>query len=316
MAPLQVSVVISTRDRPRGLQRLLDALRAQSLPAERFEVLVVDDGSSTDATTALLEDEQRTGELRLRAARHPQARGQAAGRNAWRMASAPLIAFTDDDCIPDPDWLAVGVDAAAAKPGAIVQGRTLPSPSELALTDLLVRTQRIEALGPQFQTCNIFYPRELLERLGGFEESFGVDPAGEDTDLAWRALESGAQAVFAPDALVRHEVAHLGVRGTLRLARRWGGAVRIFSAHPPTRSMLYRGVFWNVYHYLMWRSLLSLLGPAWLRRMLLARHLLELRRRARDGGASAWGVPFLIAHDAVECWSVARGALRHRTLVL
>jgi hypothetical protein len=80
--------------------------------------------------------------------------------------------------------------------------------------------------------------------------------------------------------------------------------------------MLYGGLFWNVWHYLMWRSLVALAAPVWLRRLVLARHLFELRRRAREQGAGAWAVPFLVLHDAVECWAVARGAIRSRTLVL
>ena len=80
--------------------------------------------------------------------------------------------------------------------------------------------------------------------------------------------------------------------------------------------MLHRRLFWNVWHYLMWRSLLALLAPPWLRRIVLARHFAQLRRRAAAGGAGAAAVPFLLVHDAVECAAVAGGALRHRVLVL
>jgi hypothetical protein len=107
-----------------------------------------------------------------------------------------------------------------------------------------------------------------------------------------------------------------GVRGMLRVASRWTATIRVFADHPRARSMLYRGVFWNVWHYLLWRSALALLGPAWLRRMLVTMHLVHLRRRARAAGSGSWSVPFLIVHDAVECWAVARGAARYRTLVL
>jgi hypothetical protein len=111
-------------------------------------------------------------------------------------------------------------------------------------------------------------------------------------------------------------VERLGARGMLTAATRWGGAVRVFAAHPQTRTMLYQGVFWNVWHYLMWRSLLALAAPGWLRRWLITRHLLSLHRRAREAGAGAAAVPFLIVHDLVECGAVIRGALRFRTLVL
>ncbi len=100
------------------------------------------------------------------------------------------------------------------------------------------------------------------------------------------------------------------------MARRWEAAIRVVADHPQTRAMLYRGIFWNVWHYLLWRSLLSLIGPAWLRRMLVTMHLRELRARGARAGAGAWSVPVLLAHDAVESFSVARGAIRHRTFVL
>jgi GT2 family glycosyltransferase len=181
---------------------------------------------------------------------------------------------------------------------------------------LFNRSIRIDGLGPQYETCNIFYPRDALESLRGFDEAFGGGPGGEDTDLAWRAIESGRSTVHAPDALVFHAVERVGVSGLLRVAARWSGTIQVFDRHPRTREMLYRGFFWNVWHYLMWRSLVSLAGPRWLARLVLTLHLLELRKRARRAGAGSWAIPFLIVHDLVECWSVASGALRHRTLVL
>ena len=278
---------------------------------------MVDNGSAGPETTALLAEEQRRGSLRLRAVRHEQTLGPAGGRNSgWRLARAPLVAFTDDDCVPERRWLTAALAASRTHPGAIIQGLTRPDPEELEREGLLTHTVRIDRLGPQYETCNIFYPRAALESLGGFDESFGKFPAGEDTDLAWRALERGCRAVFAADAVVCHAVQRLGVRGTLRVAARWTAVVRVFADHPPLRPMLNRRVFWNVWHYLLWRSLLALMAPAWLRRMLLTMHLFELRKRARLAGAGSWAIPFLLIHDLVECWAVARGAVRYRTLVL
>jgi GT2 family glycosyltransferase len=277
---------------------------------------VVDNGSAAETAATLAEQLELDG-LDLRVIRHDRTRGPGGGRNSgWRAARAPLIAFTDDDCRPDPEWLAAGLAAAAAHPGAVLQGPTRPDPLELSQDGLFSRTVTIERLGPQYETCNIFYPRDLLEALGGFDESFGVLPAGEDTDLAWRAIESGRETVYAPEAVVFHAVEPVGPMGVLRVAGRWSAATRVFRDHPPTREMLYRGVFWNVYHYLLWRSVLSLAGPRWLRQMVLTMHLMQLARRSRLERAGVWGVPFLALHDAVECWAVARGALRYRTFVL
>ena len=315
MSELLVSVVVPTHDRPQRLVRLLDGLRGQSLARERFEVIVVDDGSGP-ATGETLEGERRRGGLGLRVVRHDGARGPGAARNrGWRLARAPLVAFTDDDCVPAPNWLAAALQAAAS-PGAIVQGRTEPDPGELGHKLLLARTVRVATLGPQYETCNIFYPRVVLESLGGFDEGFGLRPGGEDTDLAWRALEHGCAATFAPAAVVFHAVARLGILGTLQDATRWTASVRLFRQHPRARTILHRRCFWNVWHYLLWRSLLALLGPRWLRRLVLTRHALALQARGRAAGAGVWAVPFLLVHDLLETGAIVRGAARYRTLVL
>ncbi len=311
-----MSVVVSTHNRPERLRHLLRSLEAQTLSPDLFEVVVVDDGSQPP-TREVLEAELGRGALGLRTVRHEHAIGPGGGRNSgWRAARAPVIAFVDDDCAAAPEWLARGLERARTAPTAVVQGRTEPENSPLRENGLLNRTVRIERLGPQYETCNIFYPREALESLGGFDEGFGTRPGGEDTDLAWRAIEAGRATVQAADAVVFHAVEHLGVRGSLRVAARWGPTIRVFARHPRTRAMLYRGCFWNVWHYLMWRSVLSLVGPRWLTRLVLTLHLIELRRRARTAGAGSWAIPFLIVHDLVECWSVAGGAVRYRTPVL
>lgn len=309
-----VSVVVPTRERPARLLRLLQALREQDLDPGRFEVLVVVDGGSP-STVGVLAEEAACAGPRLRVIERAVAGGPGAARNSgWRAARAPLVAFTDDDCRPAPGWLAAGL--AAAAPDTIVQGPTRPDPSERSQDGLFARTVEVDTLGPQFETCNIFYPRRMLEALGGFDERYGLTPGGEDTDLAWRAIESGSATVFAPEALVFHAVERLGPRGMLRVAGRWSAAIRVFAEHPQTRVMLHRRVFWNVWHYLAWRSLLALAGPAWLRRMVLTLHARALVGRAHRGGSGAAAVAFLVLHDLVECGAVARGAVRYRTFVL
>jgi glycosyltransferase involved in cell wall biosynthesis len=310
------TVAVATHDRPDRLAALLGALRAQTVDATAFEVVVVDDGSGPE-TAAVLAAERARGGLELVVLRHDTARGPSAARNAaWRAARAPLVAFTDDDCAPAPGWLAAGLEVHRRNPRAVVQGRTEPEPAGLEREGVLTRTLRVHRLGPWYETANMFYPRELLAELGGFDEAFGLRPGGEDTDLAHRALERGREAVFAPDALVHHAVEELGVRGTMRDAWRWTATVRVFADHPEMRAELTRGVFWSGWHWLVVRSLLALAAPRWLRRFLLLRHALQLHTRARREGAGWWAVPILLARDMVETVAVARGAVRYRTPVL
>jgi GT2 family glycosyltransferase len=313
----RISVVVTTKDRSERLAATLAGLRAQTLPRSEFEVIVVDDASADPRTKALLEDELRARALDLRALESPFTRGQAGARNdGWRAARAPLVAFTDDDCVPDAGWLRAALEAAGRESGVIIQGRTEPEPAPEGYRRMFSRTVIVRTLGPQYQTCNIVYPRALLERLGGFDEAFGPPVVGEDTDLAWRAIEAGARTAFAPDALVIHAVHRLGPLGMLREATRWTDAPRVFARHPGARVILNRRLFWNGWHYLVFRSLFALALPKPARRYLLTRHALQLVARAHDAGAGAWAVPYLLLYDLVEIAAITRGGVRHRTLVL
>lgn len=316
MAALALSVVVSTFERPGRLAELLGALRAQTLPRDRWELIVVDNGSGP-ATGAVLAAERERGELPLRTLRNELTLGPGGGRNTgWRAARAPHVVFTDDDCVPEPDWLAAVLAAVAGQPAAILQGRTEPRPDELRARRLTSRTQAITRLTPSYETCNIVYPRSVLQALGGFDEDFGLRPAGEDTELAWRAIADGVPTVFVPDARVFHAVVELGWSAMLRDATRWGACARMFALQPGTRAVLHRRVFWNVWHFLLLRSALALLGPRWLRRLVLQRHLRALRARSREAGAGSWAVAYLVLYDLIETLAMARGAILNRTLVL
>jgi GT2 family glycosyltransferase len=311
---MDASVVVVTRDRAQRLRALLDSLRAQT--ADGFEVVVVDDGSR-DETRDLLAHEADGLDLRVITRAEPGNLAEA--RNAgWREARGPLVAFIDDDCVATPGWLEEGLRAARERPGAVVQGMTEPNPAELGRSGPFTRTIEVRSLGPWFQTCNIFYPRDLLERLGGFDTAFAR--SGEDTDLAWRAFESGAPAAWAPRALAYHAVNELGPRGKLRVAARWSDGVRLFAKHPQKRAeLLEKGVFWKGSHYLLVRALLATLVPRrWfvLRAWLAWPYFHHLRWRGRTEGGGVLFAPWYVVHDLVELWAIARGAVRHRVPML
>ncbi len=318
--PPEVAVVISTKNRAPQLAEMLDALAQQSVGARSFEVVVVDDASS-DATPEVLAVELEGNRLRLTAIRREASGGAAIGREeGWRATVAPLIAFTDDDCVPDSGWLEAGLEASTRNPGAIVQGRTAPRPDELHKTGPFSRTIDVSALDHAFQTTNIFYPRELLERVGGFDtEAYAGAVGGEDTDLAWRAIEAGAEAVFAPNALVHHAVNVLGSRGLLRVASRWTAALP-YARHAEIRRRHFTyGVFRKPTHLLLTLALAGALLPGRLRLLapLLAfPYLRAIRARGIIQGGGLAMAPYFVLHDVVEVCATIRGGAEGGRLLI
>lgn len=315
-APL-VDVVVSTRDRATRLHALLEALVVQEVGLQAFTVTVVDNGSR-DATAEVLAQAARDGHLDLRVVRRARGDGPAHGRDAgWRAGSAALVAFTDDDCRPEPGWLGALLEAARARPTALLAGRTDPDPADLHRLSPTARTQTVHAAGPWFPTCNIAYPRALLERLDGFDLRYGW--GGEDTDLAWRARAAGTPVVYVEGARVLHAVEDLGALGALRLAGRWSGAMRVFAAHPALRrEALHHGVFWRRAHRDL---LLAAAGVALAPRLppavaLTVPWLYGARRRLWLSGGGARHLPLLLAIDAAEVAAVVRGGVRYRVVVV
>jgi glycosyltransferase involved in cell wall biosynthesis len=316
------TVVVATRNRCQRLRRLLDSLRAQSVPDGSFEVIVVDDGSE-DGTAELLRAERRRAGLNLRSIQRAEQGGPGLARNeGWRAGSASLVAFIDDDCTASPRWLEAGIEAAAANPGAIVQGRTNPDPEEERAAGPFSYTIIATRLGPHYETCNIFYPRRVLEEMGGFDTD-AFPGGGEDCDLAWRAIEAGAETAFAPRAQVYHAVHELGPLGHLARAWHWTDTMLIYARHPGLREAhLFRKLFWRPEHHGIARVLLLPLIPRrlrLLRRWLVWRWVAELAQRASNivgPFRAVLLIPYLVVHDLVEIAAVVRGAIRYRTPII
>ena len=239
MSP-EVAVVVPTFERPDRLRRLVAALEQQTAPRDEWELVVVDDGSG-DETPAVLAELRRSTSVDLRVERLPHNQGPAMARNVgWRSTSAPLLAFTDDDCVPEPGWLAAGVTAlrSGARTG-IVQGRTLHAdiPAGARHTWRTV-VRDVPAPSPWFEGCNLFARRDALEAAGGFDEEIGW--FGEETALGWEVLERGWRRGWAPAAVVRHDIFDRPLKWHLRNRYLEGNLVRIAATHP-----LLRDAFWR-----------------------------------------------------------------------
>ena len=233
----QVSVVIPSYRRPELLDRCLASFEKQQLDAERYEIIVVHDGPSAEAAAVVarrrLEMDRRGGPvLRFLSPAH---RGPAAARNAgWRSAAGEIIAFTDDDTIPEAHWLSAGLSAFTPEVGAIWGRVIVPLGDEP--TDYELDAARLSLA--QFATANCFCRVPVLEAVGGFDERFAV-AWREDADLFFRLLEHGVRIVHVPEAAVLHPVRPAA----------WGVSLR------QQRKVLYDALLYKK-HRLLYRKLI------------------------------------------------------------
>lgn len=307
--------MIPSHRRESRLVFALEALGEQQLERERFEVIVV----RSDAPGPKAESPPGLHARFLTAAADA---GAAEKRNiGWRAARAPRVAFTDDDCRPAPGWLAALVASHAKHPDAVLQGCTVPDPDELPRLYGLARSQAIDGLTAWHETCNIAYPRALLERLAGFDEIF--TGAGEDTDLGLRAIAAGAPRAYVEAACVRHAVHSRHLWDGIRDVGRWHTIPLVVARHPEQRRALELGLFWRAGHP---RILAALAGVGVARRRpalalvaaapYLRHHLRNYRGGPRRVGRALADLPARALVDIAGVAATARAAIRHRAAVL
>ncbi len=203
--PLSFSVVVPTHNRAAWLQRCLAHLLFQTYP--HYEVIVVDDGSE-DGTPALLRLHFR----QVLCLSEPH-RGPAAARNRGIAAArGDVVAFTADDCLVPPDWLARLAEGLRNAPEAAgVGGYRVPAAGltessafsryeqwRLAQSYQSLRDARVGGSEtPAGAAHNVAYRRAVLDEAGGFDERFPY-PAGEDEELKHRLCDGGHRLLYLP----------------------------------------------------------------------------------------------------------------------
>lgn len=310
-----VGVVVPTYNRRDLLARTLDSLAGAGWLDER--VVVVSDGS-TDGT----DDAVRARGVTLLVT--PRA-GAAGARNAgWRATNADVVAFVDDDCAVEPEWLDALVAPFADPSIGLVQGQTLPA-GAVGPND---RTIDVRAERGLYESCNIAYRRAALEAVGGFDEGVGdsergdggtrskARPWGEDTDLAWRVRRRGWKTAFVSDAVVRHHVFPGTFADSLREEWRRRNFPYLVRKFPELRPLLPGGRWCLRRHSVLAQLALAgaVVAPrSWkLGAALASPYAYWLLRRTRDPRAIARHV----SRDAVGSTALLVGSIEQRTLVL
>jgi glycosyltransferase involved in cell wall biosynthesis len=266
--PPPVTVVVCSRDRAAQLAAALPAARAALREGDRL--LVVDSASRDGSTAAVARD---VGADCVRAERP----GLSVARNLGvAHARSPLVAFTDDDCAPAPDWLEA-IRAGFADPRVgFVTGRVVVTaargPTSTLAREEAVRYDRPRDPAGMGHGANMAFRRAALEAAGPFDEALGAGArfrSGEDLDMLFRVLLAGWEGRYEPRALVTHDQWR-GPREVVRVRYGYGlgnGALRAKTArrhgrpgwHLLARSAWDFGVK-NVYWALRRRAALDVAG--------------------------------------------------------
>ncbi len=321
----QVAVIIPVRNRRDLLRRALDALDGQDV--DGFEVVVVDDGSTDGADAEAVRAPVAGRPVRL--VRNDGSGAVSARRRGVEATEATVLAFTDSDCIPSPDWLGRAlrhIDGGAV----LVHGQTLPErpyrPLERSVTEIDFGL---------FPTCNLVVTRAAYEEVGGFDQSAAVRwryrlsgrakglGFGEDTIFGW-AVARRHSAVYDEEMLVRHHVFPADFREWLSRSWQFGAFPALVREVPELRQTLVRRrVLWGkrsripVYvtalTALSGRPVLTGTALAW-----WALHRFRYTARSRDLtlAEELQVLPKQMVLDVVQAAALVSGSVRARTLLL
>jgi glycosyltransferase involved in cell wall biosynthesis len=237
-----VSVVIPTYNRPDALINLLKSLEDQTF--KNFEVIAI---ASDDKTVNIAKSYKKNCPYPLEIDAMPNSREMTARNKGISLAKATIIAFTDDDCIPDNDWLTNGVKYFKNSNVEGIEGVIYSNERG----NIVHRTPQI--LKPSNfvhgRTANMFYRKQILEKVNGFDERFAITtPRGKighrgDTDLAWRVQNYG-EIPFASDVKVFHPLRKTTLKNVIKDTKSHMLTSLLLKKHPDrAKDVLYLTLF-------------------------------------------------------------------------
>ena len=203
-----ISVIIPVYNDPERIRKALDALVAQTYPRESYEIIVADNGSNDD--TPRIVDEYRGEYPRLvRVVFENKIQSSYAARNkAITEARGNIFAFTDSDCVPEPDWIEVGMCELKNKKASCGGGHITffykaerPNLYEFYDSSRKLNQQSFVAKAGFAATANFFAERRLFEKHGLFRYDL---ISGGDYEFGRRLTRGGENLIYIPNAVVMH----------------------------------------------------------------------------------------------------------------
>ena len=212
---IEVSVIVPVHNRSNELKECLHALSVQDYSKDRFEIIICDDGSTENLSDAV--EYARNLGIALVYVRQER-KGPASARNLGILqAHGSIIAMTDSDTLPNPNWLKNLCAALNESPKAVGVEGMVSSLNDLEFIPL--SEGPTNKSGKVYLTCNCAYRREVLFQIGGFDETFPY-PAYEDVELAAQVKTIGP-ILWQPDALVIHPQRALNLKAVLKKLTHW-----------------------------------------------------------------------------------------------
>jgi GT2 family glycosyltransferase len=253
---IAVSVVVPTYQRPELLDRCLRALTSQEFDPNGYEIIVANDRPSDAIEHVVSRWQRRTKGPRIHYVPVRNTRGPAAARNrGWEKAAGDIIAFTDDDTVPMPNWLARG--RASLKGDVIASWGYVTVPLPKNPTDYELDASKLE--GAEFVTANCFVRRTALMEVGGFDERF-TTAWREDSDLFF-SLKKIGKVIYAPGAVVVHPIRPAPWGVSIRQQRKVLFDALLFKKHPNLyRQKIRRSPPWS--YYFIFAALISTIVAA------------------------------------------------------
>jgi GT2 family glycosyltransferase len=201
------SIIIPTYNRPQQLANCLKALSRIDYPRDCFEVIVVDDGSMTPLNGVVV---PMLRYLNLTLLTQPNSGAAIARNTGAKQAKGEFLVFTDDDCLPDSQWLQAFANHLAKTTDTLVGGKTVNALSQnpystasQMLLDYVYSSYNSNPPEARFFTSNnIAISAIEFHRIGGFASNFNI--ASEDREFCQRWLEHGYKMIYAPTALISH----------------------------------------------------------------------------------------------------------------
>jgi glycosyltransferase involved in cell wall biosynthesis len=220
-----ISVIVPVYNASKTIKQLITCLVNQSYPKDKYEIIIVDDGSRDETVEIVISITKEILQPNIKIIKLEHNCGPATARNRGIIeAKGEIIAFTDADTLPDTEWLKELVKAFDDEKVGGVRGETLTD-------SYLLFPIRVAPVGGGYKTCNIAYRKEILYNIGLFDERF-KHPFGEDGDVAHRVINKGFLIKENPKAIVFHPVKELNLKQVINMAMLRRYDALFFRKHP------------------------------------------------------------------------------------